>query len=272
MAAQKSESQIMNKLKMKSKGAWKRARKVEPKARGQGGFPPKLEGIVAVPKEFKLAETTKGDPFFSLTSIVVSPEEFKGRRATVSWFINDSQYATVEQNLEQMSNDLQLIYHGEMPGDESGLLTVLKEICDAGEPIVLNSGGPRKNGGNPNLYIQGLADVEAGEATAEGEAGEGDEGTEGEGETEGDEDEGGGDGTDGEEEGTEEEGGDWVPAVDDKYRYAPPKEKSLLVCIVKDVDEDAQTVKLATEKKDKKTNKIRVFNKVGWDKLVALED
>jgi hypothetical protein len=175
MAAQVSQSQILAKLKTKSKGGWKKARQVTPSARSTGGLPPGLKGAIAVCKEYKLAQTTKGDPFFSLTGIVASPPELEGKRATAMWFINDSQYATIQDNLDQLANDIGLIYQGEMPEDEAGILEVMKELCENEVAFLFNTSRPKSADKNPNVVIQGLAEgYEGGGEGAEG----GDETTE----------------------------------------------------------------------------------------------
>jgi hypothetical protein len=77
---------------MRSKGAWKKARNVEAKARGGGGLPPRLKNAVCRLSSYKLASTQRGDPYFTLTGIVEDPPELKGRRASFMWFINDSEW------------------------------------------------------------------------------------------------------------------------------------------------------------------------------------
>lgn len=266
-----SQSQLLNKLKTRSKGAWAKARHVEAKARGGGGFPPSMKGLVCRLRSYKLAETTKGDPYFSLTGIVVEPPEFEGRRATFSWFINESEYASVEDNLNQLSNDMQLIYGDELPEDMKGILEVMKELCERGVAIVFNTGRERKGGKAPNLFIQGLADgydddpegsaAQSGEEGSggeeEGSSGEGaespDENVEGEGsEAGGDEvptdsagaGDGDGDGGDGSVEA--EEGDAWEPAKDDVYLFPVTTETTV---------KDPKTKKM---KKVKKVTKVEV--------------
>lgn len=241
MAAQASTSQILNKLKTRSKGGWKKARQVEAKARGGGGLPPGLKGIVCRLAEYKLAETQKGDPFFSLTGIIVDSGDLglDGRRATFQWFINDSQYASVQDNLNQLSNDIQLIYQNEMPESEAGILEVMKELCENGVHILFDTNRPRDPAKMPRCTIQGLAEgyeddpasnAEAGdsddssdeggeagdEATDESESEDSEEaGAEDENQTDADEAGDGGDGDGGETAEAEDE--PWEPAAEDQY-------------------------------------------------------
>lgn len=131
---------------------------MEAKARGGGGLPPGLKNEVAVCKTWKFAETQNGDPYFTLTGIIKDNDELEGRRATVSWFINESDYATVDECLEQMANDLKLIYDGELPDDIDGLPAVLDDLCQSGRHFLFNTGRERKGGKAPNVFIQGKAD------------------------------------------------------------------------------------------------------------------
>jgi hypothetical protein len=163
-APQMSASQLMNKLKTKAKGAYKEARNVEPKAR-VGGFPPNLRGLVAACSNYRFAATSKGDPMFQLTGIVLDPEEYQGRRATKMWFINDTEWSTASENLEDFCNDLKLILGdsdvgygpGELPDREEDLLTVLKELCEMGAVFLFDTGRERDKG-SPNILITGKPD------------------------------------------------------------------------------------------------------------------
>lgn len=273
--AEMNRSQILNKLKTKAKGGWKKARQVEAKARGGGGFPPGLKGIVAVCREYKLGATKdKQDPYFTLTAIVVEPPELAGRRATFSWFINDSEYATVQDNLDQLSNDIQLIYTETLPEELDGILDVMKEICERGVHLTFKTGQPRKNNKPPNLFIEGLAEgyeddpKEANDGAASGGEATGDEGGDAvEAGSEGDE---AGEGQEGEAGADEAEA--WQPQPSDLYNLkAKDGKQTVEVQVqVKAVDEDAQTVDLILTKplKAKGLKKGLKFNKIGWDKLL----
>ena len=236
-------SKLMAQLKQKTKGAWTRARKVEPKARGAGGFPPNLKNLVAKVTEYKFAKTTMkdgkgGDPYFSLSAIVVEPAEYAGRRAAFNWFLNESQYQTLEESLENFANDLALMqggttnYQDGPPDDVADAPAFLQELIDNEAHIIFNSGGPRKNGNAPNLFIQGLAEgYTNGEQSADEPDSENpEEGTEeetgdGEGEAaEADEEESADD--EGAEETAEEGTSDeWQPVVGDAYSVAIGKDK-----------------------------------------------
>lgn len=250
----------MNKLKAKSKGAWKRARETEAKARGQGGFPPNLKNLVAACQSYKLAETKKGDPFFTLTCIVKDPEEFIGRRATFMWFINESEYATVEDNLENLANDLKLLGM-EMPEDLDDLPAVFEELCERGVHLLFNTGGPRKNGGSPNLFVQDLAGddwpdepQETEEKNDEPSNDDSDTSSEETEDNNAGEDAGGDDTT---EAAAEEE---WIPAKGEQYNYTPPKGKKALLVEVVAVNKKAQSFDLKTVK----TKPPQTFKGVKW--------
>lgn len=242
------KSKVMNKLKATAKGAWKRARGIEAKARGGGGFPPNLKGLVAVCQNYKFTTTNnaKKDPYFTLTCIVKDPDEYVGRRATFMWFINESEYATVEDNLNQLSNDLQLLGL-EMPEDIEEVVGLFAELCEKGVHLTFNTGQPRKNDRPPNLFIQGLAEEwpdepqeGAGEAPERGAAAGGKGGKKEKPETEAEGD-GGDTATDAEGEG---DGNDWTPKKGEDYYYTPPKGKTKLLLKVAAVDLKKRTLTL----------------------------
>lgn len=154
------KSQIINKLKTVSKGAWKRSRAIDAKARGGGGLPPNLKGVVAACQTYRMAQTNTPakDPYFMLTCIIKDPEELVGRKVTFMWFINDSEYATVEDNLNLLSNDLQLLGM-DMPEDIGDVVDVLADLCERGVHLIFNTGAQPKNANRtPKPYIQGLAE------------------------------------------------------------------------------------------------------------------
>ena len=101
------KSKLINKLKKKSKGAWKRSKKVEAKAKGRQ-LPGGLENAVAKLVDYKFDEDKNHNPYFQLIGTVVEPEEYKGMRCVISHFIAESQTKTVEDKLDGLSNDLQL--------------------------------------------------------------------------------------------------------------------------------------------------------------------
>jgi len=257
-----SQSKVMSKLKAKAKGAWNRARKVEAKGRGGGGFPPNLKNLVAVCQSYAFKETKQGDPFIQLNGVVKDPEELQGRKAVFMWFINESDWATIEDNLNQLSNDLQLLGL-EMPEDLADLPPLLADICERGVHFLFNTGGqPKNTSKTPRLYIQGLAedwednpeptdDPNAQDDTQSDEDGQNADSGEGDAE---------GDGTD--------DAGDqaaddapWEPAKGDEYNYTPPKEKKAHHVKVIAVDKKKETFDLQTTKKPAKT-----FKAVKWHK------
>lgn len=196
MAANVEQSKIMAQLKAKAKGGWARARKVEPKARGAGGFPPGLKNAVAKVVGYKFDKTalktdakgvsTGGDPFFMLNVVGVEPDEVSGKRASVSWFLNESQYSTFEENQEALANDLMLLGFSPddknryLPDDIGDIPQCMQQLVDEECHILVNTSVPKTAGKLPNLYVQGLAEgyqpaanngAPAAEAV-EGEAGE----------------------------------------------------------------------------------------------------
>ena len=254
------KSQILNKLKTVSKGAWKRSRAIDAKARGGGGLPPNLKGVVAACQTYRMAQTNNAakDPYFMLTCIIKDPEELEGRKVTFMWFINDSEYATVEDNLNLLSNDLQLLGE-EMPEDVGEVVDCLARLCEKGVHLIFNTGGQPKNASRtPKPYIQGLAEdwpdepqEGAGEAEGKKPAAKGgkpaNKNQKAEEAPESDPDDtsdagDGGDAGDATDASAEEP---WVPQVDDEYSYQGKK-----ATVVK-VDEKKKTFDLKTGKPPK---------------------
>lgn len=256
------QSKIMAGLKKRAAGAFKQARKEPPKPRGQGGFPPNLKNLVSKATEYKLDKTkTKedgsgGDPYFSLTTIVVDPPEYKGRRAVFSWFLNENQYATFDDNVAQLVNDLSLVLADDAPADIDEVPAAFQSMIDNGMHILFNTGGPRTNGRAPNLYIQGPAEgFGDGESNEDSEdAGEDQEEEEGASEEESDED--------GAEAGGDEE--EWVPAADDEYSVKLKGQRKAYNCKVTAVDESKSTVKV---KMLDGPSKGKIFAGIAWTAL-----
>lgn len=287
MPAQVSKSQILSKLKNKSKGGWKEARKVEPKARGGGGLPPNIKNAVAVAKSCKLGLTEKGDPYFTFTGIIKEPEDLEGRRATLMWFLNESDWQTFEEAERVFANDLGLLLGEgeEIPEDYDDVLEKMKELCERGIHFLFNTGRPAKNGGNPRVYLQGLADgweddpqEGAGEEEAQPERSSSnsspkkssgaktkpvedepspteDEAVEYEEATE--------------EEETEEEA--YVPQKGDQYNFKPKGAKASEAYEVTACNADKGTVDLK-QVKVKKGAKALAFKGVPFDKLEVIEE
>lgn len=267
------KSQILNKLKTVAKGAWNRARKVDAKPRGGGGFPPNLKNIVAACQSYKMATTNTAskDPYFMLTAIVKDPEELVGRRASFMWFINDSEWATVEENLNQMSSDLQMLGE-EMPEDIGNVVDVLASLCERGVHLMFNTGGPKKSGKSPSLFIQGLAEEwpdepqeGAGEAEAKPAGGKGGKPAnknQKPAEADAGDDTQTDDAGDGGDAGTDEDPpadkAPWEPAKGEQYKYTPPKSKNAIFVTVTAVDKKKKTFDLKGGKPPK------VFKAVKW--------
>lgn len=226
-----------------------------------------MKNIVAACQSYKMAETQNGDPYFSLTAIVKDPEEMVGRRATFMWFINDSEYASVEDNLDQLSNDLQLLGL-EMPEDVADVVDLLAELCEKGVHLLFNTGSVKKSGKSPSLFVQGLADdypdepqEGAGEAAerparsaARSAVGKGKPKDEPAADAQAND--GGGDsGNAGD---TPADDTLWEPTKGDIYGYTPPKSKNVIKVEVVSVDKKKKTFDLKGGKPPK------VFKAVKW--------
>jgi flagellar biosynthesis GTPase FlhF len=108
MAKTVSKTAILAKLKKASKGSWKKARTVTPKAKGSvipGGI---VRGVAQV-SSYKFDTDKNSNPYFSLTAIVKLPEEFKGQRMTKSYFLSETERKSVAEKLADLSSDLQLL-------------------------------------------------------------------------------------------------------------------------------------------------------------------
>lgn len=257
-----NKQQLMNKMKMQAKGAWARARTVVPEARGSGGLPPGLDGAVGICKAYKFDATEKkGDPYFSLQLVVVEPAELIGKKGTAFWFMNKSEYQTLDEAYANLSNDLQLMGK-EMPEDLAKVTNLFKELCDSETAVIFKTSTPRKAGNMPKVFIQGLAEGSY-ELPAEGEGGgdAGDAGGEGDDQPADDQQEG--DGGDSGDAGAEVEApeGDPDPQKDDQFYYRINSRSEKKLCTVTSVNTKKQTVTLKREDDDK------VFKDIPWAKL-----
>jgi len=285
----KSKSRLLAKLKKKSKGAWKRSRETEARAKGSM-LPDGIVRGVAKLSSYKFDEDKNGNPYFMITGIVVEPSEYAGQRATTSHFIKETQTKTVEDKLDGLSSDIQLL-GGDVSGAEiDDLPDLLEGLCKDGPHYFFNTWKP--DNGQTMVFIQGLADdwePEEDEEDADDEDAddsdedeEEDDAEEDEGEDEDpededaeeededepdpeDEDEGDEEDPDDEDEGDEEEEDDWEPEKGDVYLYATSSRSKPKECEVISVNKRAGTVNL------KRASDGKTLNKVAWDKLQDVE-
>lgn len=169
--AKASQSKTLAKLKKRSKGAWSRSRETEAKAKGQM-LPGGITKGVAQLSSYKLDEDKNGDPYFSITGIVMEPEEFAGMKAVTFHSIKETKQKTVEDKLDGLSSDIQLL-GGEVDGtDLDDLPGILKGLVEDSPFYFFNTWAPDETRG-AFVFIQGLAEDYEGEA--DGELPEGDD-------------------------------------------------------------------------------------------------
>jgi hypothetical protein len=214
--AEVSKANFLKKLKNRGGKSWKKARKTEGKAGGRQ-LPPGIKNGIAQLSSWKMGETEKEkDPYFIITGIVIEPEEEKGARATVMHFINENEYATVEENLSRLTSDMKLMgIDGVEDAEIEQLPDLLDEATKSDPPLFFhfNTTARRNKPGEIKVWIQGPADYDG-------------EGVEAE---------------DAEEEEAEEEGGDETPdtaSMDRKALKALIKEKELDVKVTTGKSDD----------------------------------
>lgn len=208
--------------------------------------------------------TVAKDPYFMLTAIVKDPEELVGRRATFMWFINESEWATVEDNLNQLSSDLQLLGE-EMPEDIGDVIDVLASLCERGVHLMFNTGGPKKSGKSPSLFIQGLAEDwpdEPQEGAGEAEARTGGKPNKNQkpGKSHKEAEETSSEETETTDDTNEEETTEpWVPAKGESYYYTPKGSKKPILVDVVALDKKKKTFDLKGGKPPKTYKAVKWF-------------
>lgn len=281
--AKASRSKLMNKLKKRSKGGWKRARSAEAKAKGSQ-LPGGLINAIAKLSAWKMDEDKNGNPYFTLTGTVKEPEEYEGMKATVMHFIKATQTKTVEDKLEELSSDLQLL-SGDQPmgvngvrvseSDVDDLPDIIEGLVEDGPYFKFNTWKPDEDR-SAMVFIQGLADDYEGddededyeEEDAEEDDGEEeeydeDDAEEEDGDDEDEEEEEADDDADDDEE--EDEDDDWEPQKEDVYLYKASPRGKPQECEVRTVSVKAKAVTL------KRVSDGKVFKGVSWDKLEGAE-
>lgn len=289
MAKTTAASKLLQGMKRRAKGAWKRSRETEVKARGGGGLPGGIENGVAKLIGWKLDNTKKGDPYVSLTGKVLEPEEHEGRKATISHFIKATEQKTVEDKLNELSSDIQLLIGDDDPklmrrfqsADLDDLPAIIQELVDSERIFLFNTWKP-----DPDrmamVFIQGLhedqemdleededeEDYEEEDDTEEDDEEEGDDDEEWEPDDEEDDEEGDEDDED-DEDGDEEaeaEEDDWEPQKGEIYLYKASPRGKPAECEVTSVNTRKQTVSL------KRCRDNKIFKLIDWDRLEGEEE
>jgi len=155
MAASTEQAKLINKLKMKTKGAWNESRSVDARAKGSqlpGGI---INGVAKL-SSWKMGEDKNGNVYFMINGIVVEPSEYAGQRATVSHFISETKTKTVKQKLDALSSDLQLLRPGSTEGtDIDDVPGILAELCEEQRHFYFNTWKPEN--GDTMVFIQKAA-------------------------------------------------------------------------------------------------------------------
>jgi len=156
MAKNKTHSKILAKAKKKSKGAWKRARKAAPRAKG-ASLPGGIVNGIAKLNSYDIKEDKNGNPYVTITGIVHEPEECESMKATIMHFISESQTKSIEDKLEALSSDLQLLGADVSETDVDDWGNVLADLCEEGPFFKFNTWKPDDDS-NAFVFIQGLAE------------------------------------------------------------------------------------------------------------------
>lgn len=167
MTAQVQQSQILNKIKKRAKGAYARHRDDEPKAKGSslpGGI---INGIARL-TSWKMGETQdKKEPFVSITGIVIVPPEHHGARATMLFKFNDTSDRpngkTTDERVAEFQNAVKLI-GGDLSetNDIDDIPPILDALCQEQQCFLFNTFRPEPTPQfqNPMTYVfpQGVTD------------------------------------------------------------------------------------------------------------------
>lgn len=159
MSAATEKAKIIAKLKAKAKGSWKKVKDKAPKVRTQG-LPPGIKNGVARFVSYDLGETKKDkDPYFKLNFVCVRPEEHLGRRFSVFHFINDSEYATVEDNLENLSGDIQHLGGDTSASNDVPDICPILDECAENKPFIkFDTWAKKSNGETAYAIKEGVTD------------------------------------------------------------------------------------------------------------------
>ena len=267
------EQKFVANTKRTSKGAYKKSKTTEPKARGQQ-LPGGIIGGLARLTKYKVGIAKNKYPYVMVTGIVIDPKEHSGARAVLSYFLSPpkSKLAkTLQQRYDDMFADFQILG---IPTSDMKDGTVLEEVIKhlkglvEQKPVFVFNTWKRDAESDTMCFLQRLADAEdmkdlEDSVYEEEEEENEDEESEGESEDE-DEEEGeeevdkeGGD----EEEEEEEEEEEWEPIIGEVYGYRVKKGTAAFPCEVTKVSVKNETVDLKRQKDGKK------FLKKSWESL-----
>lgn len=155
MADSVDRAKIMNSLKKKAKGAYKKARDTEARAKGQV-LPGGLTRAVAKLSSWDVGPDKNGNPFFKITGIVQEPAEYEGMKAVTMHFISETQNKTIEDKLAALVSDIKLL-GGETEGTEvDDLPDILENLVQQQPYYYFNTWKPEEDRG-AMVMIQGLA-------------------------------------------------------------------------------------------------------------------
>jgi len=249
--AEKTKSSVLAKFKRTVGKSWNKSRKTEAQARGQS-LPPGIRNGVAKLSSYKIDETQNGDPYFALTGTVVEPEDHEGRKATVTHFINDSEWATAEECLERLISDLKLLgVEGLDEADIDDLEELIKSAVDEEKHFYFNTAesGKKKQ---VRVYIQGPAEDFDNQDDKKSNKKSDKKNNKKEAEPEPDEPT------------EDDDGGDWEPAKGEVYGYTykDGKKKKTVAVVVDKVRKKDQTVDIHVEDDEDTT-----FEEVEWSDL-----
>ena len=257
-------SQILAKMKKNNKGAFQKS-KTKPPEPKKAGLPGGLVGAIGKVSSLKIGETDdRKVPYFRIGFTVVSPPELSGKLAGISYYIEESEFKTLQQVNDDLCNDVGLM------GADPSECSDIDKIPDAVETLIkdeahftFDTKDWNMNGrSGVKIHVQGPCDAEGGEIS-------GDDDTSGD-DTSGDDDNASDDGNGSTDDTSADDAGDaddanWMPEVGDIFSYKPnPKAKSEEV-EVKKIDAKKRTCSVYRAR-DKKT-----FDKVPVDSLTSAE-
>jgi hypothetical protein len=147
---------IFNQIKLKAKGAFKRAVEKAKNAspRFQRNLPYSMNDMIGMAIDYNIGLTKADDPYIVLHGVVVNPAEYEGTKFTITWFLNEGMYSSFEENLTAFLNDLTLLC-GKTPTSIEEAEVFLKELSSQKVKFLFDTGKERKDNRPPRIYVKG---------------------------------------------------------------------------------------------------------------------
>lgn len=157
----KEETQILAKLRKRSKSNYKKVKEVEAKAGGKV-LPLGLENGIAQITGTKLGEDKNERAYIYLYSSVIEPESHKGVANGFYFPLEEDNYNTEEENQSKFTVALKLLGYEEVVNSHDDLFTLISDIgerIEQDKPVYyFNTGRKVRTNGDVTCFIQSLVE------------------------------------------------------------------------------------------------------------------